>query len=106
MNMATAKAQTANPTAATVPDVDYVKALKQTGDTVLSALTEVQESLLKATETITAQLPAVPAVKLPGVQPPDPKLPREIIAANFAFAENYLANQKSFAEKWLKVAGV
>jgi hypothetical protein len=106
MNMATKKAQTANPAAEDVQDIDYVKALKQTGDTVLSALTEVQENLLKVTETITAQLPDVPEINLPGVPATDPKLPQEIIAANFAFAENYLANQRSFAEKWLKVVAV
>jgi len=99
MNMATKKAQTAGPTAESVPDVDYLKVVKQTGDTVLSTLTEVQENLLKAAETITAQLPAVPEFNIPGVQPTDPKLTREIIAANFAFAEEYLANQKGFAEK-------
>jgi hypothetical protein len=106
MDMATKKAQTANPTAESVQDVDYITVVKQTGDTVLSALTEVQENMLKAAETITAQLPAVPEFNVPGVQSTDPKLAREIVAANFAFAEEYLANQKSFAEKWLKLAGV
>jgi len=78
-----------------MPNPSYLKVATDAGEQFLSTLHEGQETFLKSLATLSTPPPppAIPAfaAALPTIQ--------EVTAANFAFAEKLMKQQKEFIEK-------
>ncbi len=83
-----------------MPSPNYLKMATDAGDQFLSTLAEGQETFLKslATASTPPPVPAMPAftTAIPTVQ--------EVTAANFAFAEKLMKQQKDFIDKLLALS--
>jgi hypothetical protein len=80
-----------------------VKRASGVGDEYLSALAESQEQFLKTLAAFSAWVPKVPAAAAPEFAAALPT-PKEVVAANFAFAAKLLKQQKDFTEKLVAAA--
>jgi hypothetical protein len=84
---------------------NYFELLTQAGDAWLAQVSELQDNWLKATERLAANLPKSEA--FPKVDAADFGVPtiREVVEANFSVMDKYLANQRSYLDRVLKISG-
>ena len=84
----------------------------ETTATILDTVAKVQDATLEAVSTFTANLPEapkVPAFEIPGVdrfELPTADLPtaEEVTAAYYNFVDQFVANSKSFTERFIAAA--
>jgi hypothetical protein len=76
---------------------NYVKLATEATDSYFAALTETQDSFLKATAAFAAWIPAPPPPAALGFA----ELPtmQEITEASFSFSQKFLKQQQDFTEK-------
>ena len=63
---------------------------------------DVLKTWVETVQSVTQSLPSIPSVSLPGAD----RLPKphEVVARGYDFAENFLTNQRKFADEVLEVA--
>ena len=83
----------------------------ETTATILDTVSKVQDATLEAVTTFAANLPEAPKVptfEIPGFDVPNFDLPKvdvpsadEVSAAYYSFVEKFVANSKSFTERFI-----
>jgi hypothetical protein len=98
-------AKTAESKNVTAPN--YIELMTQAGEAWLAQVAELQESSLKLAERVAENLPKSDAFPLPKVDSADLGVPsvRELVEANFSIMDKYLANQRSYIDRLLKISG-
>jgi hypothetical protein len=86
----------------------------ETTATILDTVSKVQDATLEAVSSFTANLPEAPKVptfEIPGFEVPNLDLPKvdvpsaeEVTAAFYGFVEKFVANSKSFTERFIAAA--
>ena len=96
---------TAGTPVASTPN--YLELLNQAGDAWLAQVSELQDNWLKAAERLAENMPKNESFSLPKVDTADFGVPsiREVVEANFSFMDKYLANQRTYLDRLLKISG-
>lgn len=83
-----------------------VELMRQAGDAWLAQIAEVQENSLKLAARMSENLPKSDAFPLAKVDTSEYGLPsvRELVEANFAIMDKYLANQRAYLDRLLKIS--
>lgn len=86
---------------------NYLELMQQAGDAWLAQVSEMQENSLKLAERMTQSLPKSDAFPLPKVDGSDFGIPsaRELIEVNFSIMDKFLANQRAYFDRLMRISG-
>src|SRR3954453_10369929 len=78
----------------------FLEAVTHAGNSVLQSIADSQQQILATLKTVAEHMPKAPENVAPAVPFAYPTA-RELVEANFDFADRFLAGQKAFAQKYL-----